>query len=299
MQSVPHTRSATDRSASRRIDWARASRRRGAPRARRRAAASPGGTVLVRARGKKSRSGHCMFADRSHTPSTRVDRWAAVSEAKQAASRGPIEPTRHSWRVASAMLPAAGRLLARAAVRRNPPLLLCSRCAASSSAAANAGGWPRLRERLLALETTVVCDADKVNEAAHPTGLATLQCLDPAIYALNADADLKMVGLARTVSARDEEFLTVLHALCEAEPGEVLMIDAGDSKRAKCGEIFATAVSNRTAAPGRSACPSSLPHVVSSVVVLLAVVPTSLHQLRPCSRGSRESWLTALHGIQR
>jgi hypothetical protein len=224
-----------------------------------------------------------------------------VSEAKQAASRGPIEPTRHSWRVASAMLPAAGRLLARAAVRRNPPLLLCSRtrCAASSSAAANAGGWPRLRERLLALETTVVCDADKVNEAAHPTGLATLQCLDPAIYALNADADLKMVGLARTVSARDEEFLTVLHALCEAEPGEVLMIDAGDSKRAKCGEIFATAVSNRTAAPGRSACPSSLPHVVSSVVVLLAVVPTSLHQLRPCSRGSRESWLTALHGIQR
>jgi hypothetical protein len=234
-------------------------------------------------------------------PWTRVDRWAAVSEAKQAASRGPIEPTRHSWRVASAMLPAAGRLLARAAVRRNPPLLLCSRtrCAASSSAAANAGGWPRLRERLLALETTVVCDADKVNEAAHPTGLATLQCLDPAIYALNADADLKMVGLARTVSARDEEFLTVLHALCEAEPGEVLMIDAGDSKRAKCGEIFATAVSNRTAAPGRSACPSSLPHVVSSVVVLLAVVPTSLHQLRPCSRGSRESWLTALHGIQR
>jgi regulator of RNase E activity RraA len=43
------------------------------------------------------------------------------------------------------------------------------------------------------------------------------------------------------VSARDEEFLTVLHALCEAEAGEVLMIDAGGSRRAKCGEIFATA----------------------------------------------------------
>jgi 4-hydroxy-4-methyl-2-oxoglutarate aldolase len=98
-----------------------------------------------------------------------------------------------------------------------------------------------LRRRLLALETTVVCDADKVNEAAHPTGLATLQCLDAAIRPLNSDPRLKMVGLARTVSARDEEFLTVLHALCEAEAGEVLMIDAGGSRRAKCGEIFATA----------------------------------------------------------
>ena len=87
--------------------------------------------------------------------------------------------------------------------------------------------FERLRQRLLALETTVVCDADKVNDAAHPTGLATLQCVDSAIYPLNSDASLKMVGVARTVSARDEEFLTVLHALCEAEPCEVLMIDAG------------------------------------------------------------------------
>ncbi len=98
-----------------------------------------------------------------------------------------------------------------------------------------------LRRRLLALETTVVCDADKVNDAAHPTGLATLQCLDSAIHPLNSDPRLKMVGVARTVLARDEEFLTVLHALCEAKAGEVLMIDAGESRRAKCGEIFATA----------------------------------------------------------
>lgn len=131
-----------------------------------------------------------------------------------------------------------------------PALRRCGRGAAAvqyrrtstgSTTAPSQTRFERLRQRLLALETTVVCDADKVNEAAHPTGLATLQCMDSAIYPLNSDASLKMVGVARTVSARDEEFLTVLHALCEAEPGEVLMIDAGGSKRAKCGEIFATA----------------------------------------------------------
>ena len=138
-------------------------------------------------------------------------------------------------------------LMATAALRR------CGRAAhalqhrRSTGTTAGAGApnhqsrFERLRQRLLALETTVVCDADKVNEAAHPTGLATLQCLDSAIYPLNSDASLKMVGVARTVSARNEEFLTVLHALCEAKTGEVLMIDAGGSKRAKCGEIFATA----------------------------------------------------------
>lgn len=136
-------------------------------------------------------------------------------------------------------------LMATAALRR------CGRAAAvqyrrtstgtTAATTPNQTRFERLRQRLLALETTVVCDADKVNDAAHPTGLATLQCVDSAIYPLNSDASLKMVGVARTVSARDEEFLTVLHALCEAEPGEVLMIDAGGSRRAKCGEIFATA----------------------------------------------------------
>ena len=127
-----------------------------------------------------------------------------------------------------------------------PATARCHAAAALSSttAAAPSSGETRyeaLKQRLLALETTVVCDADKANQAAHPTGLATLQVLDPAIYPLQSSGDLKMVGIARTVSARQEEFLTVLHALAEAQPGEVLMIDAGGAKRAKCGEIFATA----------------------------------------------------------
>lgn len=98
--------------------------------------------------------------------------------------------------------------------------------------------FSELRARLLQLETSVVCDADKVNDAAHPTGLATLAVLDPAIAALNPDAT--MVGLARTVRTAGEEFLTVLHALCEAQEGEVIIIDTQGGRRANTGEIFAT-----------------------------------------------------------
>ena len=101
--------------------------------------------------------------------------------------------------------------------------------------------YAALRERLLRLETSVVCDADKVNEAAHPTGLGSLRLLDPGIYPLNDDAELKMVGIAFTVRCDGDEFLTVLHALSEAEAGDVLMIDAGGASRAKAGEIFAKA----------------------------------------------------------
>lgn len=97
-----------------------------------------------------------------------------------------------------------------------------------------------LRERLLALDTTVLCDADKANTAAHPTGLNTLQVIDSAIHPLNPDAvsAQRMVGRARTVAPRGEEFLTVLHALAHAEAGDVLMIAGGGAKRAKCGGIF-------------------------------------------------------------
>jgi 4-hydroxy-4-methyl-2-oxoglutarate aldolase len=41
------------------------------------------------------------------------------------------------------------------------------------------------------------------------------------------------------VKTAGEEFLTVLHSLCEAVEGEVIMI-AGGGRRASTGEIFAT-----------------------------------------------------------
>ena len=112
---------------------------------------------------------------------------------------------------------------------------------AAAAAADPRSRYAALRERLLRLETSVVCDADKVNEAAHPTGLGSLRLLDPGIYPLNDDAELKMVGIAFTVRCDGDEFLTVLHALSEAEAGDVLMIDAGGARRAKAGEIFAKA----------------------------------------------------------
>ena len=98
--------------------------------------------------------------------------------------------------------------------------------------------FEELRARLLQLETSVVADADKVNSADHKTGLASLSVLDPAIYPLNPD--LKMCGVARTVRTRGNEFLTVLDALCNADEGEVLMVDGGGTSRALSGEIFAT-----------------------------------------------------------
>lgn len=102
-----------------------------------------------------------------------------------------------------------------------------------------------LRSRLLKLETSVVCDADKVNDASHPTGLATLAALDPGIAPLNPQST--MAGLARTVQTRGDEFLTVLHALCEAEQGEVIVIATQggraptrvrSSRRRRCGRVW-------------------------------------------------------------
>jgi regulator of RNase E activity RraA len=53
-----------------------------------------------------------------------------------------------------------------------------------------------------------------------------------------------MVGRARTVRCRDD-FLTVIKALQESEPGEVLVIDGGGGTRALAGELFATEAARR------------------------------------------------------
>jgi RraA family protein len=53
-----------------------------------------------------------------------------------------------------------------------------------------------------------------------------------------------MVGPARTVRCRDD-FLTVVQALHDSEPGEVLVIDGGGGGRALAGELFATEAARR------------------------------------------------------
>ena len=68
-----------------------------------------------------------------------------------------------------------------------------------------------IRERLTRLETSCLCDAKK-----------TLRCLDPAIRPLSLG--VKLVGRAFTVACCND-FLTVIKALQDASPGDVLVVD--------------------------------------------------------------------------
>jgi len=80
--------------------------------------------------------------------------------------------------------------------------------------------------RLANLETSLLCDADK-----------NLRVMDSGIRPVRTD--LKLVGVAYTATCHDD-FLTVIQALQEAEPGDVLVVDGQGGKRALAGELFAT-----------------------------------------------------------
>ena len=83
-----------------------------------------------------------------------------------------------------------------------------------------------IRERLTRLETSCLCDAKK-----------TLRCLDPAIRPLSLG--VKLVGRAFTVSCCND-FLTVMKALHDASPGDVLVVDGQQGHTALAGELFST-----------------------------------------------------------
>jgi RraA family protein len=88
-----------------------------------------------------------------------------------------------------------------------------------------------LLERVAALDTAAFCDADK-----------DIRVMDPGLRPMTSFR--QMVGRARTVRCRDD-FLTVIKALHDSEPGDVLVVDGAGGSRALAGELFATEAARR------------------------------------------------------
>src|SRR3954451_10963620 len=90
---------------------------------------------------------------------------------------------------------------------------------------------PDILERITAIDVAALCDADK-----------QVRVMDSNLRPVTVFH--QMVGRGRTVRCR-ADFLTVIKALEESEPGEVLVIDGSGGTRALAGELFATEAARR------------------------------------------------------
>ncbi len=90
--------------------------------------------------------------------------------------------------------------------------------------------FDEIRRRLSRLDTACVCDGYKALERP-------VRAVDPAIRPVTPG--LRLIGRAHTLTCH-EDFLTVIVALRDALPGEVLVIDSQGSRKALTGELFPT-----------------------------------------------------------
>src|SRR4051794_41539418 len=90
---------------------------------------------------------------------------------------------------------------------------------------------------LAAVPVSTLCDVDK-----------SLPVVDPALRPLTYSR--KLCGPAYTVVAAGE-FLSVLHAIAEAAPGDVLVIQAGGAPPAPLGGLLAAGAWGPGAGGGR------------------------------------------------
>jgi 4-hydroxy-4-methyl-2-oxoglutarate aldolase len=86
-------------------------------------------------------------------------------------------------------------------------------------------------DRLLAIEVSALCDADKTLPIVYPTVRAMVP-------------DVRFAGPALTVRAH-EDHLPVMSALAQAAPGDVLVIATDGGALAVFGELFATEAKRR------------------------------------------------------